>query len=73
MVVQLPQARNYGKYMITIGKFDIDDDNTVSYKYIPSITWTWIASLTHATPHIAKKMKKVTKRIICILDISSTE
>ena len=44
-----------------------DDDDKISYEYILSIT------LTHTTPHFAKKIGKVTEIIIYILDTLLTE
>ena len=60
--------------MTTMGKIDISgDDNTIVANISsrsPKLQW---ASLTHTTPHIAKKIKKVTESTNYILETLSTE
>ena len=72
MTVQPPQAHSHEKYENN-WYFRFENDNTMSYKYILSITWTWSASLTDTAPHIVKKIKKVAERTDYILGILSTE
>ena len=74
-MVLLLQVHNHGKIWKN-GKgwyFQFDDDNEISYKYILSITETWMASLIYTIPHIAKKIKKITEITNTILDMLSTE
>ena len=75
-MVQPPQTHTHKQYDNT-GKgwyFRFDyGDNKMSYKYIPSITYTWTVSWTHTVPFILKKISKVIDRTNCILDTLSTE
>ena len=50
MMVQPPQAHNHEKNMTRMGKgwyYRFDDDNKMSYEYIPSITKARMGQLTY--------------------------
>ena len=46
---------------VTGFSFRFYDDDKMSYKYILSISYPWMTSLTHTSPHITKKIRKVTE------------
>ena len=74
MKVQLPQAHNHEKYDNNGNdwyfRFDYDK---ISYKYILSITLSWMGLFDTYNLRYCEEIRKVTEIIIYILDILSTE
>ena len=75
MVVQAPQTYNHGKYDNTekVWYLLFDDDDKTSYKYIFSISETWLVQINTYNTYIAKMTKKVIEKTIYILDTLSIE